>query len=567
MSKSNIYAPDTTLAADEQKVGELLRLSRAGGAMLDSTSDTAVKAIGEAIKNPDDMLPARMAPLMAAVDEKHRPQVLASMLDGIRRFEYEHGFTPSADMIDSALAQGLAVADGSAPILPGGATLDSVSSSLQSTPLSHQPNRIAVAICGGLAESLPIGAYLPSDISSSESKLAIINSVAGSNYGAHKDGDILDGVNGGQSYIKAERSVEAKLSDDRATATFAFTTDTAGTGAAVPLIPTRTYVKIMGFKVAIEVNPNDTTASRQISGKVKIKNKDTQAVTDHNISGDVTFAQGKGGLAFTPALPAGTVVKVVGFIDYEAKPELTPSIKTKAISLSLFCTEDRVLMQTTPGARNQGQNELGADFLTVAVNAARRQWAQERYFLALEKLREVAANTGRFFDFDAANQLLQKSRAQRWRDFAAFMGEVDQEVANNTMEYGISYLFVGAKGASNFRTMGADDFTPSGVQARPSVYRVGRYKNQYDVYYTPRHVNENDTDLEMLAVGRAAQVARNPIVFSDALAPTLIPLGILSDLKSGAALYGRNLTEINPHDLSAMGCALITVKNVDTLVD
>jgi len=561
----NIYAPETTLASDEQKVTELLKLSRANGSMLDSASPTAVTAIGEALQNPDDLLPARMAPLMAIVDEKHRPMVLASLLDGIRRFEYEHGFVPSADMIDSAISQGLAVADGSASILPGGVTLDSVSNSLQSTPLSHQPNRIAVAICGGLAESLPIGAYLPSDLNSNESKLAIVNSTAGSDFGAYKDGDILDGVNGGQSYTNSERNVVASLGADRTSATFAFKTGGAGDGAAVPLIPTRTYVKFKGFKVAIEINPNDTTAERQIAGQVKIKNAETGDVTSHSISGKVAFANGAGSLAFAPALPEGAVVKVVGFIDYEAKPELTPSIKTKAVSFSLYCTEDRVLMQTTPGARSQAQNELGADFLTVAVNAARRQWAQERYFLALEKIREVAANTGKFFDFDAANQLLQKSRAQRWRDFAAFMGEVDQEVANNTMEYGISYLFVGAKGASNFRTMGADDFTPSGVQARPGVYRVGRYKNQYDVYYTPRHVNETSTDLEMLAVGRAQQVARNPIVFSDALAPTLIPLGILSDLKSGAALYGRNLTEINPHDLSALGCALITVKNVDTL--
>ncbi|WP_426237461.1 hypothetical protein [Pseudomonas sp. TWP3-2] len=566
MSKSNIYAPDTTLAADEQKIGELVRLSRGNGNMLDSTSDTAVNAIGEAIKNPDDMLPARMAPLMAAVDEKHRPQILASLLDGIRRFQYEHGFMPSADMIDSALSQGLSVADGSAGVLPGGATLDSVSNSLQGTPLSHQPNRISVAICGGLAESMPFGAYLPSDLSSNESKLAIVNSVAGSNFGAHKDGDILDGVNSGQHYISAERSVVAELAVDRATATFAFKTDLAGTGAGVPLIPTRTYVKVNGLKVAIEINPNATTAARQIAGQVNVRKADG-TVTTHGISGSVTYGAGTGSLGFAPALPADVVVKVVGFIDYEAKPELTPTIKTKAESFSLFCTEQRVLMQVTPGARSQAQNELGADFLTVSVNSARRQWANERYYLALEKIREVAAITGKMFDFDAANQLLQKSRAQRWRDFAAFLGEVDQEVANNTMEYGISMLFVGKKGASNFRTMGADDFTPSGVQARPGIYRVGRYKNQYDVYYTPRHVNETATSLEMLAIGRAAQVARNPVVFSDALAPTLIPLGILSDLKSGAALYGRSLTEINPHDLSAMGCALITVENVDTLVD
>lgn len=559
----NIYAPDTTLAEDEQKVGKLIKMVRADGAMLDSASSSGVGAIGEALKNPTELLPARMQPLMEAVDEKQRPQVLASMLDGIRRFEYAHGFTPSADMIDAAIAQGLAVADGSAGILPSGATLDSVSSSLQSTPLSHQPNRIAVALCGTLAEAFPVGAYLPSDIGSNESRLAIVNSVAGNNYGAYKDGDVLDGVNSGMSYVGAERTTRAQLAVDRASATFAFKTDLAGAGAGVPLIPTRTYVRIGGFKVAAEINPNEETAERMISGQVSING------TAYAINGKVNFAAGSGNLTFNPALPEDpvTVVKVVGFINYEAKTELAPSIRTEAKSFQLFCTEWRVLMQTSPGARSQAQAELGTDFLSVAVNSARSQIANERYYLALEKLREVAELTGRTFDYDAANQLLEKSRAQRWRDFAAFMGEVDQDVANSTMEYGLSYLFVGAKGASNFRTMGSDDFVPSGVQARPGVYRVGRYKNQYDVYYTPRHVNETATDLEMLAVGRASQVARNPIVFSDAVPPTMIPLSLISDLKSGAALYGRNLTDINPHKLSAMGCALITVKNVDTLVD
>jgi hypothetical protein len=559
MPQLNVYAPDTTLESDEQKVNELLRLSSDGGNMLDSTSQASVGAIGEALKNPDDLLPARMVPLMAAVDEKHRPQVLASLLDGIARFRHEHGFTPSADMIDSAIAQGMSVADGSLVLLPGGVTLDSASSSLQSTPLSHQPNRIAVALVGGLAESCPFGAYLPSDLSSSESKLAIINSGAGSNFGEYKDGDILDGINSGKSYINPERTVLAVLNDDRTTATFAFKAEAGGAGAAIPLVPTRTYIKIGGFKVAAEFNPNEATAERQIAGQVNIGGQ------NYSISGKVAFAAGTGNLAFAPALPANTVVKATGFVDYEAKPELTPSIKSTAKSYSLFCTEQRVLMQVAPGARNQAQNELGTDFLTVAVNSARRQAANERYYLALGKIREVAERTGKTFDFDAANQLLQKSRAQRWRDFAAFLGEVDQLVANNTMEFGLSMLYVGAKGASNFRTMGGDDFVPSGVQARPGVYRVGRYKNQLDVYYTPYHVNETETDLEMIGVGRAAQVARNPMVFSDALALTLIPLGVLSDLKQGTALYGRNLTEVNPHEASSMGCALITVKNVDTL--
>lgn len=555
----HIYAPDTTLASDEGKVAELLVASRSNGAMLDSASPAAADAIQQVVSGAG-AAPARLSALLDKIDgDKNKAVAVGAMLDGIRRFEQEHGFTPSMDMIDAALSQAVSVADGSQPILPGGMTLDSVSTSLQSTSLSHQPNRIAVALVGGLAESIPFGAYLPADIGSGESKLAIINSVAGSGFGDYADGDILDGVNSGQSYINAERLISATLAADKLSATFAFKAKGNGEGNRLPLVPNRTEVVINGFSVAREINPNATTAARQIAGQVVIKG------TTYAITGSVDFAAGTGTLAFNPALPDEQTVEVTGFVDYEGYTELTPTIKTRAESWSLYCSEQRVLMQIAPGARNQAQNELGTDFLTVAVNSARRQMANERFYLALRKVRAVAMNTRRTFDFDAATQMLQKTRAQRWRDYAAFLGEVDQVVANQTMEFGLSMLFVGAKGAANFRTMGADDFVPSGVSARPGIYRVGRYKNLYDVYYTPRGVNETDTDLEMLAIGRATQVARNPIVFSDALAPTMIPLSVGTDLKNGAALYGRQLTQVNPHTASALGCALITVRNVDLL--
>lgn len=139
------------------------------------------------------------------------------------------------------------------------------------------------------------------------------------------------------------------------------------------------------------------------------------------------------------------------------------------------------------------------------------------------------------------------------------------ESGNQTMEYGLSFFYVGSIGMSQFLTMDASDFTPSGLQAKPGIWRVGRYKNKYDVYYTPYVVQETDVDIEILCIGRSPQVARNPIVFSDAVSPTLIPLAVNSDLKTGAALFSRQLTEVNPHRPSALGCALITIKNVYAL--
>lgn len=562
MSKK-IYAPDTTLAADADKMVALVSAAKGDGNMLDSASASGKDAVALVLKDTS-LLPARMIKILDKIeDERVHTVAVCSLLDGVRTFEHEHGFVPNADLIDAVLAQALAVTDGQAKgVLPNGMTLDSVSSSAGSSELSHQPNRLALAILGGLAEACPFGAYLPSDIGSGESKLAIINTSAGSNFGGYAENDILDGVNGGDSYLLPERELIAQVAVDRATATAAFKTRSDGSGSALPLLRHHTKVVMNGFVVAGEIDPNSKGADAQMAGRVVING------TGYAISGTVTVATGAVALTFTPALPAGhPEVRVIGFVNYEANPDLAPRIVTQAESFSLYTKAARAIMQVTPDARSQGQAELGTDFLTVSVSAARRQLAQERYFTALRKVRAVALNTLRVFDFDAATQLIEKTRAQRWRDFGSFVALVDQVVANQTMEHGVGLIYVNEIGASQFLSMGADDFQPSGVQARAGIFRLGRYKRRYDVYYTPKVVEEatDGTEIEMLLISQAAQVARNPVVFSDAVPPTLIPLAVGTDLKNGAALFTRQLTEVNPHAPSAMGCALIRVKNLDAI--
>jgi hypothetical protein len=560
MSK-NVYAPDSGLGEVEAKIGTLVGAARSNGNMLDSMSAPAQDVVKNAVANAGTLLPARMARLLDKIDgDAGRALAVTSMLDGISNFERKHGFTPSADMIDAVISQAENLADGqNGHVLPNGTTLDSISTNNQSATLSHQPNRIAVAITGGLSEAIPFGAYLPSDLSSNESKLAIITSIAGSTFGAYTEGDIIDGTAGGREYTRSERLVPVTLDAERDAGTFAFTAGIAGAGATVPLIRNRTAIVVNGFPVAFEQQNNSGTATSLISGQVKI------GANNYVITGSVNVTTGAGTLVFAPALPVDTDVEAQGFIDFEGKPELAPYIGTVAQSYSLYCAPTRLIMQATPDSRSSTQSELGADRLTIAVQAARTQLANERYIAALRKVRKLAKNTQREYDFNAAEQLLQKTRAQGWRDFGSFVAAVDQDVANQTMEFGLSFMYVGAHGMSQFLSMDSTDFVASGVEAKPGIWRVGRYKNKYDVIYSPYVVEETDLDIEILCIGRSPQVARNPIVFSDAVSPTLIPLAVNADLKTGAALYSRQLTEVNPHKQSALGCALITIKNVYAL--
>ncbi|BAW27449.1 hypothetical protein [Pseudomonas putida] len=553
----HIYAPGRGLEDTEAKIDALVGAAREDGNMLDSTSGAAVSVIKESVADATKLLPARMAALLDKIDgDAARGQAVHSLLDGIARYQYRNGHMPDAALIDAVISQAENVADGaSTKVLPDGYTLDSISSNNQSTPLSHQPNRIAVAITGGLAEGMPFGAYLPSDLNSNESKLAIISAVTGSDFGGYTQGMILDGTGGGQAYTRSERILDVAMAGDRLTGTFKVTARIGGQGAQVPILRGRTRVFIDGMPCAIEVD--NGTSTNQLAGQYV-----SDGGTSYSITGNVNIDTGEGNLTFNPALPASAYPEVQAFVDFERKPDLTPHINTKAQSWSLYCAPSRVLMQITPDARSQTQSELGADGLTIAVQAARTQAANERYIASLRKLKRIAKRTHRVYDFDAGAQLVSKTRAAVWRDFGSFAAKVDQEVANQTMEFGLNIWYVGDIGMSQFLSMDSTDFVSSGVSAKAGIWRVGKYKGKYDVYYDPYVVEETDTDIEILCVGRSAQVARNPIVLSDAVPLTLIPLAVGQDLKSGAALYKRDLTEVNPHKQSALGCALITIKNV-----
>jgi hypothetical protein len=157
------------------------------------------------------------------------------------------------------------------------------------------------------------------------------------------------------------------------------------------------------------------------------------------------------------------------------------------------------------------------------------------------------------------------NRAQIWQDFQAALGSADQDMANATMDHGITHLYVGKWLAAQFMSMGRDLFEPSGVVARPGIYRVGRLFGKYDVYYTPKGgpgENAGLTTSTMLAVGRSTQVARCPLVLGDAVAPTFLPLNMQSDLKNNSAMYARDFTVANPHRPSALGCARVSFTNL-----
>ena len=516
-------------------------------------SAAAKTFINGALSQNDVKVPETLQAVLDSASDKEADGILRAVLDGANAYQAAHGQEIPADVLEQAFHSAYSTTPEAQK-----AALDSVGNSLQSAQ-SYQSNRAIVAILTTTTEAIPFVHYLPADIKSNQAKLAILEHVTGSAAGSYAEGGLLDGAHSGDRFISSARdhvlthgvagALSGKITAIQKTPD---TCDPAGTVAK--LVRGATIIYVNGLKAAQEVSSKSVNSP--IAGSVVI------ADVTHAISGAVNTDTGEITLAVAPALPTTVEVLAEAFIDYERQEDLTPMIITGVETFDLFANSWRALTHQSIDSRTQMSNELGLDSYSEGVIAIQAQFANERHYDVLRKARRVAVCNRETFNFNWTGAGDFKVRSDIWRDFSSVLGAVSQKMALLTMNHGVTHLYVGEKVAAQMQGLPADIWQASGITARPGIYRVGRLFGKYDVYYTPRGVNEEAEGAEILCVGQASDVTRNAFILGDAVAPTVIPLATNSDLKSGAGYYARNFTAVNPHKHSAQGAALITVTNL-----
>lgn len=516
-------------------------------------SAAAKTFINGALSQNDVKVPETLQGVLDSVNDNEADSVLRAVLDGANAYQAAHGQEMPADVMEQAFHSAYSTTPDAQK-----AALDSVGNSLQSAQ-SYQANRAIVAILTTTTEAIPFVHYLPADIKSNQAKLAILEHVTGSAAGSYAEGGLLDGAHSGDRFISSARdhvlthgvagALSGKITAIQKTPD---TCDPAGTVAK--LVRGATIIYVNGLKAAQEVSSKSVNSP--IAGSVVI------ADVTHAISGSVNTDTGEITLAVAPALPTTVEVLAEAFIDYERQEDLTPTIITGVETFDLFANSWRALTHQSIDSRTQMSNELGLDSYSEGVIAIQAQFANERHYDVLRKARRVAVCNRETFNFNWTGAGDFKVRSDIWRDFSSVLGAVSQKMALLTMNHGVTHLYVGEKVAAQMQGLPADIWQASGITARPGIYRVGRLFGKYDVYYTPRGVNEEAEGAEILCVGQASDVTRNAFILGDAVAPTVIPLATNSDLKTGAGYYARNFTAVNPHKHSAQGAALITVTNL-----
>lgn len=509
----------------------------------------------DSVERVADKAPVSMqVALEAAGSEAGR--LANALLDSANAYELAHGMKAPADIIEHAMHLAFATTDKARSQF----ALDAATSTA-SDPYSLQANRAIVSIMSTLGAAVPFANYIPADIGSNEAKLAIVSHVAANTYGEYAAQGLMDGALSGMNYMTSERTHLCTVATTNMTGqitskqeTFEVCAPTGADSLAVKLVRGRSEVYVNGLFAAREIDSRGTGLS-PVSGKVTI------AGVDYVIGGTVNTDTGEIALTSTPALPANTKVHVVAHIDYERDASGVPSIITRVDDYTLFAKPWRVTTFQSIDSRTQMSNELGLDPYAEAVYSINVQFANERHVAALRKVERMAMNNAITYDFDYATHKAAKTRAEIWQDFAGTLGLVSQQMAIDTMSYGVSHLYVGNNVAAQLQSLPSSLFTPSGLQKTAGIYRIGKLFGVYEVYFTPTIV-EGTTTSRVICVGRAPDPARCPIIMGDAVPPTMIPLAVNADLKTGAGFYARTFTDTNPHPQSARGCALIDIINL-----
>ncbi|WP_292999993.1 hypothetical protein [Nevskia sp.] len=554
--------------ADQRRAARFTTELRAVAAGSNGTLDSAAAAdfVTAAESRPGNTpVPEALAAILDSTPPTKRESLLSNFLDGVSNYEKEHGRAPGGDLIHYALHMGHSLVPSQRKLIGLGNTLDNTLDSAESghhDQISLHPNAPAIGIITSFVQAIPFAGYVSADMKSNEGRVIIISHNAENDAGEVLAGDSLDGVPSGDVFMTSERSIalapgatmagnfRARMTDDQ-------TVD--GASPPVRILKGRTAVYVNGKIAAREIE--SAGAAQTIVGSVIL------AGTTYAIGGTVTPSTGAFAITSAPALPAGALVHITGFIDFEDNQSaLTARFSTKAEVFKIYANPDRGIVRASVDAIGQFEAEVGLSPLTMSSEAARIQFMNERHYRALRKLYRIAQSNGNVetFNFDWPNASQQKIRSMVWLDFLAVLGITGQRMAEATKDHGVTQLYVPRNVGAQMKYLPRDMFTPAGITERAGIYRLGRFMDVVDVYYSPKVVSQtaDNKGATILAIGTSMTAARNPIIISDAVAPSFFPLSTGNDMNSGYGFYARTYTETNPHDLSAVGAALIEVTNL-----
>ena len=477
--------------------------------------------------------------------------IMRALVSGINEYERQHGVNVPPDVVELALHNGAAAFDS---VTTGSAA------SLASDPGSLVPMSAIVSIYTTLTAAIPFAHYVPADRKSREARIGLMKNSAGTKTGRYNQGDSIDGVKSGKEYMGQIRTNKTLAADGsgKSDLTGKITKDMTArdvcdqSGDDVVLRKGRTRVLFKGRPVAVELN-KDKTGSSAVGGSF------SEGDTEYAVGGNINNQTGEYALTVTPIIAAGTEFVVEASLDFEANKELIPRLQTNVDIKPVFADSWTAYGSTSRESMVQMQDELGIDphqALMIAVNA---QYSNERFRALINYALRLAQSNVSSFNLDYNGRKANMSLKEMWRDLFPVISAASQAMAERTNMNGVTHAIIGPKLLPYIESLPSDLFVKSGESKRPGIYRIGRFTDGIEVYYSPDDLAETNTSAEMLLIGRAPEVARSAFIVGDVSSPVMEALGKDKSLEEGVAFHAVNFTGINPHEETLESVAMINI--------
>lgn len=573
-----LIKPDDVLATraifDGIKGGEMLGLKDRD---LEAAIDVKVASAGL------DGMPGPLQDYLALIPRPQHGVALDSVSQGLSIYRERHGRDAPADTLSGILAGVKGMNDAYMQRCQREGrrhVFDDVgaSSSSQSNTYALTAGPVMTAVMQLLGDEIPFAGRAPAEADAggmSNFRLGIVRGIADSNWGGYSKGDVIDGMSGFKPYILSERIITLSTNGGGTTAfTGQFVTKTGGS-SPLPLLAGVTEVRVNGVTVGVEpTNGAFGSASNRSSGTGEsslIGYYESASGQKHNLTGSkINAATGAYTVGFDVALPAGTVIEVVGHVNYEGNPDLLPVIGSD------FDVHDyvaRPYMAHVVGsmvAMQQAQAEMGVDLFSAANMFARSKALSERYVGVLKRLKTVAKGSklSDTWDMNLAAREQQLNISQVMLDFLPVLSSQSANMAAITQDHGIQAIYVTGLIAQYIESLPATAFQPSGLPKAPGILRIGRLANSggIDVYWIPKELAQGVLDnddgagtTEVLTIGRGSTTARSTVIVADPVAGTLTPLASKFGNDVRSLLWGKSATELNKHPLFRQGVGYIKV--------
>ena len=480
--------------------------------------DSMSEAAGELIPN-----------LVESVGEENIGQVVSAWQTSIQNYANTHGQLPSDEVLASAMqtANNMGVADQS-----GGLMFESVSGSLADSDGVHlRPKTIALIMPTMLsAATTDMVTHIPAE--QNEAEIFELTSVAGSNFGDFKAGDvIMEGSTGQYGNMRQMHKFAEAHQPDGTKKQFIF--DTA-TDAAV-----RTPIK----KGSVVVYLNSVPIAQHLAGS---NTTTLLSLNDSGAGGHVSLANGVVTVDFAVAPESGSLslkLEVDIEKDYGLVPQITAELDSWKLQPNWSVIGSEHTVQSFWMLNREMNVDLGSQLMSRQRNMLSYNKDIANFSMAVHA---SYANKLETFPLTISNNHTFREHYQRLEEK---INTISTEMLKDTLKSGVRGIYAGADAINILKAMGAPFFEVApNYREVPRIHYVGMLFGRYKVFSCPHRVEIAGAAFDswdLLCYGRGENHSEAGIVNGDAIAPTFIHQGA-KGFNVSNALIALRYQDIHP---------------------